>query len=509
MAQFSLGLFYAMKFSFYFKFVAQTKTMRYFILILGTLFFISMLYGQEGTANNQVAILDDGGEALAKRLELIHSAREKIYLETYIIDTSPSAQLVLSLLAEKAQKKVDVRILLDGLFMKHPNVFILEELRQSGVKFKFYNRTPILNFVRWQNRDHRKILVVDGRVAIVGGRNIADDYFWLSNHFNLLDLDWWLEGPIIPQLEASFLTYWNHPYGQAPKAPRRPDPEKIKPQEYPGKMREHMQEQKRDQEFKLAHWIKMTAEAHSFLQLSSDLLALEQKIMAQTHHRSLRLLPCPDLSMITNPPGANFYKNQVGRKLYQLMSEAREELIIETPYFIPHAAECKLFFPLLQNNVQVTLLTNSLRSQRDSSVVFDTIFNNRIGIYTLKGLQAFIYSGKAPSCQQTPETPETKIVWGIHSKAMVIDGHTSLIGSYNIDPHSKNFNNEIMLVCRNNPAVAQELKGVLSNHQEMSYRLNRCGFRKNYHPTIGGAPLWKQLNYILFYIPGELASFLL
>ncbi|MFT5447340.1 MAG: putative cardiolipin synthase [Gammaproteobacteria bacterium] len=78
------------------------------------------------------------------------------------------------------------------------------ELAQAGVQARDYNTTTIARFFSVQHRTHRKILLADGRSAIVGERNIADDYFDLSAHYNFLDSDVSISGDIVGAMRESF-----------------------------------------------------------------------------------------------------------------------------------------------------------------------------------------------------------------------------------------------------------------------------------------------------------------
>ncbi|MEI8347267.1 MAG: phospholipase D-like domain-containing protein, partial [Pseudomonadota bacterium] len=392
-------------------------------------------------------IIDNGLAALSQRMQMIERAQKSIYLETFILYPHISSRLLLQKLMAKARQGLDVRILVDKNPFASFNPFHIQELNKAGVKVKFYNSGIFLNLIKVQHRDHRKIFLIDGQEAIVGGRNIADEYFSMGEKYNFLDLDLWLLGPMAQVLEKSFLEYWNHPWSQNPRpAPKRPTPERIDLKRYSGKTYERMVDWKRQEEYQLYQWIKAGEASNKFFTRDNALaqkdLYYQQKMVNVSQHRG----SCRHMVLSTNPAGQNLYHNEVGRHLYQLFLQAKQELIIESPYFIVHAPECSLFSKILGNGVKVSLLTNGLRAQKDSSVMFSSIFQNRIIFLTNKGLMTYVYrgyslEGEADAIPQGMHVP----IWGVHGKAMVIDDKTSIIGSYNLDPHSKNFNNELMM----------------------------------------------------------------
>lgn len=169
------------------------------------------------TLHNQVTILSNGEAIFSAFREAIENAREHIHLETYILRADSIGREFARLLCRKAAEGVEVRIIYDALGSRGLPKDYLEELRRAGVKIEpfFPARLPFLqNKINYRN--HRKILVVDGKIGFVGGVNIGDEYlgrnprigFWRDTHLKL-------EGNSVYFLQRIFLQDWYFVTGNA------------------------------------------------------------------------------------------------------------------------------------------------------------------------------------------------------------------------------------------------------------------------------------------------------
>jgi cardiolipin synthase len=171
------------------------------------------------TDGNRVELYEEGRPGLQAMLEAIENARRRIHLETYILRADTIGLEFLKALEEKARAGVEVRLLYDSIGSLTLDESALEPLRAAGGEIVSFN--PVLSFIRFapRRRDHRKILVVDGRVAFTGGLNIGDEYVsglgstgpgevWRDAHVRV-------EGPCVRELEAVFLESWFRADGPA------------------------------------------------------------------------------------------------------------------------------------------------------------------------------------------------------------------------------------------------------------------------------------------------------
>ena len=163
------------------------------------------------TYGNRVKRLEDGGQTYAAMLAAISKARLRIDMETYQFDTAGAA-LFAPLLLQKRQQGVEVHLIYDAWGSIAQDKSLFDRLRAGGVQVLEYN--PLSHF-DVDHRDHRKLLVVDNRVAITGGVNITGVYLNRTNQsqsdpeqMRWRDTDVQIEGPVVAQFEDLFAKTW-------------------------------------------------------------------------------------------------------------------------------------------------------------------------------------------------------------------------------------------------------------------------------------------------------------
>jgi putative cardiolipin synthase len=254
------------------------------------------------TQPHQVALLDVGFDSLAERLRLIESAKESIELEFFIYEIDTASRLITQALARRAQQGVKVRILVDfamPVFKLAPAY--VKTLQATGVDVRYYNTAGIQRIFAMQHRTHRKLLAVDRKRAIIGGRNIGDDYFDLSQHYNFLDSDLMIEGPIAGAIVNSFELYW------ASEWVTTPDEISAAVQEAP--LVDDLLRSFSPKEIALAEELQQHASEHS----SST---------------------CNDLQFVTDYPGSGVERRKVFLAISELANEAEREITVESPYLV-------------------------------------------------------------------------------------------------------------------------------------------------------------------------------
>ena len=153
-----------------------------------------------------------GGEAYPAMLEAIASATQEILVETYIWADDGNGRRFLDAVCIKAQEGVKVRCIIDGAGSFGFSGAAIGRMRDAGVQLSIFH--PVGPWRRrwgWQVRDHRKLLVVDGRVAFAGGMNFSDDYApvsWGGRGWN--DAHARVEGPAVRELERLFEISWRY-----------------------------------------------------------------------------------------------------------------------------------------------------------------------------------------------------------------------------------------------------------------------------------------------------------
>ena len=174
----------------------------------------------ELTAGNRVTVLQNGAYFPAV-LQEIANAKQSIHFESYVWWKGDICRQIASALAAKARQGVVVRVLLDASGSSKMDDDLLKLMKDAGCHVAKFHPPRISNFGRMNNRDHRKIVVVDGRVGFTGGHGIASE--WTGN---AQDKKHWrdtfirIEGPIVSQLQAAFCENWIEETGEAPIGPR-------------------------------------------------------------------------------------------------------------------------------------------------------------------------------------------------------------------------------------------------------------------------------------------------
>ena len=417
---------------------------------------------------------DQGAASFQRRLELIASARKSIALEFFIYNVDEAARLLTQALMKKAREGVDVRILVDfsaPVFELKPAYARL--LGEAGVKVRYYNTNALYRLVSIQHRSHRKLLIIDGDTVLTGGRNVANDYFDLSDHYNFLDSDLEISGPIVKTVLESFDVYWHSHLASEPVPDTTPD-----------------------------------AAAAKFVVPDDSDAALIEKLRAagDSYRQSHKAHECRDLRFVTDFPNHGEASRNVFNAIVEELGRARHEAVVETPYFVIKSGGYAVLEDLHKRGVGVRVLTNSLAST-DASYAVGALYP-WLGSLARTGLTLSAYGGKPLPGQSTDlggGTPR----WGVHSKRGVIDGDTTLLGTYNIDPRSANLNSELIVVCRGQRELAAEVLASINAREAGSVRVIERGTIVRSSALLGESPLRQRIRFLLEMPIANLFDFLL
>ena len=165
---------------------------------------------------NRIEVLQNGDQLFPRLLRDIGSATHSVHLETFIWWDGKLAREVANLLATKARQGVEVRVLVDASGGRQIDQ-VEEMLSGAGVKLAKFHPIRISNLARINNRDHRKIVIVDGRIGYTGGFGFGDE--WTGN---ATDMKHWrdtavrVEGPVVNRLQSAFTENWVEETGEVP-----------------------------------------------------------------------------------------------------------------------------------------------------------------------------------------------------------------------------------------------------------------------------------------------------
>lgn len=406
----------------------------------------------EDSMNNKtgVYVLEDGGNAMMARAWLCENAEKTIDIQYFIFSTDNVGLIACDYLVRAADRGVKVRILVDDLLVdagpheiltmdSHPNIEI--RIYNPGVNlgknFLSKGRKLLTDFKGANQRMHNKTFTVDGKVAITGGRNIADEYFDYDHDYNFRDRDVLLLGRSVADVHSSFEQFWNS--GLSVPVTKLVDE--------PGN---NFSDTAR---FERLHQYACNPD-NFWPQVREKIKALPDMFHAICQSGSL--VWTDSVRFVSDTPG----KNDVGMHgggvttdaLVYLISAAQHTVDIQSPYLVVTDEGLKLFADAVKRGVRVRILTNSLAST-DNLPAFagyqkirKQLLNAGVDIYEFKPDAKERYDIMTGALQKKMNYTPT---FGLHAKGMVIDGHIAVVGTYNLDPRSANLNTECVAIINN------------------------------------------------------------
>jgi cardiolipin synthase A/B len=170
---------------------------------------LGTLLGPPILGGNRVVNLENGVDIFPAMLEAIRGARRTINFETYIYWSGEIGREFVEALSERARAGVKVHVLIDWVGSQKMDDRLVDELERAGVEVEHFHPLKWYHLARMNNRTHRKLLVVDGRIGFTGGVGIADNWdgnadspkHWRDSHYRI-------EGPAVAQMQAAFLDNW-------------------------------------------------------------------------------------------------------------------------------------------------------------------------------------------------------------------------------------------------------------------------------------------------------------
>lgn len=417
--------------------------------------------GQSG-----VYVLDTGWEALLARAWLADRAQHSIEVQYFIWSSDNIGILAAEALLRAADRGVRVRVIVDDLLIDAPDKFMLALARHPNVDVRIYNPqhsvgTPlhkralnvVTNFRGVNQRMHDKVFIVDGKLAITGGRNMANEYFDFNHEFNFRDRDALLLGEVARTMQTSFETFWGSELSVSVEAL------------YDG----HglMQKNVRVDDEEIG---RIYRELHEYANSAENFAPEVRSAIASAPtsfpHMAEEVV-WGEVKFISDLPGKNRNRISLGggglttAALQQLVEGARDHIVIQSPYLVLSDQAMALFRETTARGVHVRINTNSLAST-DNLQAFSGYRKQRD---SLLGMGVEIYEYKPdPEVQQQLMQRAAMLqgkppVFALHAKTMVVDSQIVYIGTFNFDPRSENLNTEVGVIVHNeNLARAVEAK---------------------------------------------------
>ncbi|URF03532.1 phospholipase D family protein [Cupriavidus campinensis] len=423
-------------------------------------------------------LLADNVDALIARVLLTEKAERSLDLQYYIWHDDATGRSLAHAVLRAADRGVRVRVLLDDIGVGADDNLLLAVDAHPAIEVRIFNPVAsrafrragaLLEFSRVNRRMHNKALIADNQAAIVGGRNIGDEYFGASPNVSFGDLDVLTHGPIVREVSGAFDAYWNsaaaYPVGTL--TGRSADPEAV------ATLRARLDA------------LAAAQQDHPYAVHARERLrqVLAEPPAAATWGRAALLYDDP--GKITR--AADDTAGHLVPQLRALNMQPQQTLLIVSPYFVPGEAGVAWLRALRERGVAVTVLTNSLAATDVAAVhagykrYRETLLRMGVTLYEVKPMRDPDTlpgtSGTSAKSAKSAKSASTRLsAFGssrasLHAKTFVADDSTVFIGSMNLDPRSVQLNTELGVVCVS-PALAAQVAGaILPNLGRIAWRL--------------------------------------
>jgi putative cardiolipin synthase len=420
-------------------------------------------------------LLPEGPTAFQARLALARQAQKSLDVQYYLIGNDKVGLQFLRELRDAAARGVRVRLLVDDLYTAGEDPLLTGLAAFPNIEVRLFNPLPsrsesfnwrvlssLHDFGRINHRMHNKLFIADNRMAISGGRNMADEYFTQSRHDNFIDMDVLSVGPVVPQMSAVFDRYWNSRYVWPVAAVAQSLPPAQARAAFDERVAAHagaaIEERAHD----------VLGHAPLVQQLQAGRLALvlaPAQVFADSPHK------VDDAEAAAEGP-------TVSQRTLALFATARESVHITSPYFIPgeHGMAMIRAAGATDANGRIVLVTNSLAST-DEPLVYAEYAKHRIDL--LKAGVRVYEVGATLGRSAGLGGFLGHSVDRLHAKLASIDGRTVFIGSMNLDPRSAIINTEMGLVITS-AQIAKTLSQLFQNslsHNVYKLQLSADGER--------------------------------
>jgi cardiolipin synthase C len=400
-----------------------------------------------------------GSYALDARLSMIENARTSLDLQYYLIANDSTGRPILRALRDAARRGVRVRLLVDDLYTAEVDRLLLGLAATPNIEVRLFNPVVTardspgrrllamaLDFKRLNHRMHNKLFIADGVMAVIGGRNLADEYFLRSTQSNFIDFDVVLTGSVVPELSGWFDLYWNSTAVYPLEDIARVTGDTLPPEV----ARTLFDDATRD-------------DPRPDVPMAPDFFGAPAFSTGLAKH-NLQFLSAESSAFADSPGKIDPANNSIAiddtlthRFLLEL-SSTHSEAILFSPYFVPGKEALARIDKLREDGVRVRVVTNSLAVSDEPLVSVGT---ERHQIALLKsGVELYELSSNRLKLDNTLKNLFGSTTGRLHAKISFIDRRYTLVGSMNLDPRSSSINTEIG-VRIDNPELAKMVLTVM------------------------------------------------
>jgi len=374
-------------------------------------------------------LVSEGPEAFVIRARSARLARRSLDVQTFIWHPDLTGSLLVQRLLEAADRGVRVRVLVDDMDARHNNATFAALAAHRNIAVRLFNPfvsrqgalglivEGLLDFARINHRMHNKTWIADNRLAVVGGRNLGDEYFGASDAVNFVDLDFAMIGPIVRDASASFDKYWNSPVAYPMETL---DPVGVSARAL------------------AALRVKLDAVVVDAARTGRDANgpadgAIQRLVTGESPMQwSANYQFAADDPLKVTMNDHDLQRAEVRRTLLHAVQTLQSDLVLISPYFVPGEHIAALLGGAVNSGKRVRVLTNSLVAtdvaavQGGYSRYREQLLESGVELWELKPVDGSeVHKRVRPSSGAS-----------LHTKAMLIDDKTIFVGSYNLDPRS-------------------------------------------------------------------------
>ena len=424
------------------------------------------------------ALVNSAELAFTSRMALINASEKTLDIQYYAIHADETTLRMFDALRAAAARGVRIRILLDDFNTVGKNVQVLKLAFEKNIELRLFNPLPggrgslffrilgsLKDMDRIQRRMHNKIFVADNAVAITGGRNLGETYFGQGEATNFIDADVLAAGRIARELSHSFDLYWNNPLAYPVQSLMTAEQlEAMKP---PAAAPPTGQVKPVNGEAGASAGGAPAKPAKSAVRKVTALdgsVSVAEPLPDSTNLALLEWIWAPSTLLVDKASKIAADADEVEASqdttvdgLLQLMAEAKSDLLIVSPYFVPGQRMMDQLAAIRQKNVRIRVLTNSLASN-DAPAAHVGYARYRkellglgIELYEMRAEQEGTLSGFS-SLGSTGSAGGSRA--SLHAKIVVLDDSLLVIGSMNLDLRSQLQNSEVALVIRSHKLSA-------------------------------------------------------
>ncbi|WP_420791314.1 phospholipase D family protein [Acinetobacter schindleri] len=414
-------------------------------------------------------VLYDPLEALAARMQLIHKAEQTLDLQYYIWDNDRIGALALNGIIQAADRGVKVRLLIDDNNAKKMEGIYLALDQHQNIDVRLYNpyrfrqhraMDMVLDLKRINRRMHNKSFIADNQIALIGGRNMSNQYYNVSDAYQFSDVDVLLVGAASDEIIHSFDEYWNDDYAYPVRNIVNPRHHRLRFESLKQQLKAHQDDPR----------------VQNYLDLANRSKAFDKWL---DHNIQLDWV---EAEVVKDPPTKIKSKakkeEHLNFQLLQHLEKPEQSVDIVSAYFVPEKEGAERLKSLAQKDIKIRVLTNSYKAN-DVPVVHAFYSKYRKDLLE-HDVQLYEFLAAPDAANLNANTKEiadkAKVSLkglsrsSLHAKLMALDEKQVFIGSFNFDPRSAYLNTEIGVLL-NSPSLAQAV------HKTMDQNLSKYAYK--------------------------------